>query len=505
MLKITAFGRFFFMKQVLIFVLCLFLTLSCCACGQQTVPDSPQSPQTQPSTLPAPQGQSTASQVPPAGTATPTVSGEQDSYNLTWGEMQSADFWIALADDAQAVRMTPEEIEQYNHSITLCYDTDVENLATWSETLNKAKLLNLLNNYGPTPDSGYYTPDGPITNQQRAEMGENRNANAVQDQNPVRYGFVVNNTILRTFPSAVPLYDSPYDEEYDKAAETAFKIWEPLLVLHISTDQQWFLVRAYDYLGWLPVTDVGLCDRATWDDLCAALKDNQLTVTAARLPLDGSFSQPRLDGTVLKMGTRLPLVTDAESCDNAITDNCHIVRLPLRAEDGTLEVVDARIPLQEDVCVGNLPYTSEVILRQVFKLLGHRYGWGGTADGWDCSSICQDVFRTVGLDLPRNSGCQRRIPGFIDVKDMNDQQKTDALATLLPGAMLELPGHQTMYIGRFEGQDYLIHSTFGVYDGLGNLYKANSVIVSSVQAFRSNGKTLLQNFRGFSMPANVSQ
>jgi len=27
------------------------------------------------------------------------------------------------------------------------------------------------------------------------------------------------------------------------------------------------------------------------------------------------------------------------------------------------------------------------------------------------------------------------------------------------------------------------------------------VIVSSVKAFRSNGKTLLQNFRGFSMPA----
>jgi hypothetical protein len=33
-----------------------------------------------------------------------------------------------------------------------------------------------------------------------------------------------------------------------------------------------------------------------------------------------------------------------------------------------------------------------------------------------------------------------------------------------------------------------------------DFYNANSVIVSSVQALRSNGKSLLQNFRGFSMP-----
>lgn len=500
------------MKRVLILTLCSCLCLSCCACGQQdSAPiGDPAGPEVQiqaePQSVPVtPAPESVIPQPPAPETAVPTVSGEQDSYNRTWGEMQNADFWIALADDPQAIRMTPEEIVEYNRAITLLYDTDVENLSGWPETLTMAKLLDLLNHYGPTPDSGYYTPDGLITSQQRTAIGENRNASAVQTENPVRYGFVVNNTILRTFPSAIPLYDSSHDEEYDKAAETAFKIWEPLLVLHTSADGEWFLVRAYDYLGWLPVTDVGLCDRTSWDELCTALTENQLTVTAARLPLDGSFTQPRLDGTVLKMGTRLPLVADAASCDNAIADNCHIVQMPLRADDGSLEVVTARIPLQEDVCVGNLPYTTEAILRQVFKLLGHRYGWGGTADGWDCSSICQDVFRTVGLDLPRNSSRQRRIPGCMDVKDTTDQHKTDALSTLLPGAMLELPGHQTMYIGRFEGEDYVIHATFGVYDGQGQLYKANSVIVSSVQAFRSNGKTLLQNFRGFSMPATLSQ
>lgn len=510
------------MKRLLVFLLCTVIVLSLCACGkeepsiapesgpsvtlssEQTTDTPPQPEQAAPAPMPAPAPvpEAPVEQVPPA--FVPTVSGEQDSYNLTWGEMQSPDFWIALCDDPQAIRMTEEEIEAYNASIAGLFETDVEDLASWPETMSRAKLLKLLNHYGPTPDSDYYTPDGPITPAQRAEMGENRNTTAVAEQTPVQYGFVTRNTILRTFPSPVPLYDSPSAWEYDKAAETAFKIWEPVLILHTSADGQWYLARAYDYLGWLPVTDAALCDRQQWLELCDALQNQRLTVTAARLALDGSFHNPEIDGTVLKMGTRLPLVF-YKVADNAISDNCHIVQLPLREKDGRLKLVSARIPKQEDVCEGELPYTTEILLRQVFKLLGHRYGWGGTADGWDCSSICQDVFRTMGVDLPRNSGSQRKIPGCIDTSDMTAQQKTDALATLLPGAMLEMPGHQTMYIGRFEGEDYVIHATHGVYDTQGRLYEANSVIVSSVQARRSNGKSLLENFRGFSMPAVLEQ
>ena len=74
------------------------------------------------------------------------------------------------------------------------------------------------------------------------------------------------------------------------------------------------------------------------------------------------------------------------------------------------------------------------------------------------------------------------------------------LEGLLPGAMLELRGHQTLYIGSFDGEDYVIHATHGVYDALGRFYNANAVIVSSAEAFRSNGRTLMENFRAFSMP-----
>ncbi len=484
------------MKKILLFVLCLALLTGCTA--QPVEPPAPAVPDPVPVEPQTPVEPILPEE--PAVPALPTVSGDRDPYNRTWGEMQSADFWIALSEDPQAVRMTGEQIAQYNTSLALIGGTKVENLAAWPESLSRMELLLELNYYDPTPDGGYYTCDDPITADQQAFMRDNRNEAAVQDSNPVGYGFVTENLILRRYPTDIPLYDYPGDTEYDQAAETAFRIWEPVLVLHRSADDQWLLVRAYDYLGWVKVEQVALCDRDQWEDVQADIRDACLTVLAPRLALDGAFYNPGQHLTVLKMGTILPLEKQSNGADNACDENCWIVRLPGRDEQGRLQMISARIPKNEDVIRGYLPYTTENVLRQAFKLLGHRYGWGGLAEGWDCSSICQDVYRTMGLMIPRNSSNQRQIPGAHQVQNLTAAQKQPLLESMLPGAMPELPGHQTMYIGTYEGESYVIHSTHGVYDKQGRFFNANSVIVSSVQAYRSNGLTLLENFRGYSVP-----
>ena len=505
------------MKQLTSLLLSVLLLASLCACGQDigiigsadgptTVIVSGQpAPETSDQQMSAPPAQEAPSPAQSQGSVLPTVSGEMDPLNRTWSEMQSADFWLALCEAPQAVRMTPEEIAQYNASLSAVNGTRVEKLTAWPSVLSHMELCDLLDRYGEKPASDYYTPDGPITADQQAQMGANRNRSAVGNENVVQYGFLTENLIMRSFPSDIPLYDSPDAWEYDKAAETALKLWEPVLVLHPSTDGKWLLVQAYDYLGWVETEKVALCDREYWQTLCDAMKTDYLTVLAPRLPLDGSFYMSGQHNIVLKMGTVLPLATDETEADNATADNCHIVLLPRRAEDGTLATYTARIPQNEEVVEGCLPFTTENLLRQVFKLLGHRYGWGGTQEGWDCSSICQDAYRTVGLFLPRNSGNQRVVPASYWVEGKSADEKQALLETLLPGAMLELKGHQTMYIGTFEGESYVIHATHGVYGETGDFYNANSVIVSSVEAFRSNGRSLMENFRGFSMPVAPDQ
>ncbi len=467
------------MKRIMVLLLCALLLLPLCACASR----SQQAPLF----------------------AKVSVSGEKDPYNRTWSEMQSADFWIAQCEDPQAIRMTAEEIAAYNDSLSSVKGTNVEKLAAWPSVLSYVELSDLLDRYGREPSADFYTPAGPITADEQLQMNLNRNKSAVVNENLVQYGFLTENLIMRTFPSEVPLYDSPDAWEYDKAAETALKVWEPVLVLHPSADGEWLLVQAYDYLGWVETEKVALSDRENWQTLCDAMKTDYLTVLAPRLPLDGSFREPEQYAIDLKMGTVLPLAIGETESDNAIADNCYVVMLPRRAEDGSLETYTARIPKNEDVVVGCLPFTSENLLRQVFKLLGHRYGWGGTVEGWDCSSICQDAYRTVGLFVPRNSGNQRKVPASYWVDGQSASEKQKLLETLLPGAMLEMPGHQTMYIGSYKGEGYVIHATYGVYDSKGNAYKANSVIVSSVKAFRSNGRTLLDNIRAFSMPETPAE
>ena len=488
------------MKRTLSVILFAAMLAALCACGLQPAEPVPQQPpvQTEPQ---QPASGPAAPTEPEAGDIeAPALSGTQDSFNRTWPEMQDAGFWIGLAEDPQSVRMTAEEIADYNAALAGVEGADVEDLSAWPQQLSAGRLLALLRAYGEAPDSGLFTPEGPITADQQATIRSNRNEAALAADNPVQYGFLTENVILRSYPSSLPLYGSPDSPEYDLAAETALKLWEPLLVLHPSADSGWYLVRSYDYLGWVPSASVALCGRSTWDSLCRSLQSEGLTVLAPKLPLEGSFSNPGQQALVLKMGTVLPLVSGSGGADNASADNCYIVRLPQRKEDGTLGLVPARIPKNEDVAPGFLPFTTENLLRQAFKLLGRRYGWGGTAEGWDCSSLCQDVYRTMGIFLPRNSGSQRRVPGCFDVEGSTVSEKQALLEELLPGAMLELRGHQTLYIGSFDGEDYVIHATHGVYDALGRFYNANAVIVSSAEAFRSNGRTLMENFRAFSMP-----
>ncbi len=491
------------MKKLTAILLCAAALCALCACQGTTPPpqtptEAPVQTQTEQPATAAPTEAPVQTPTDPAGV---TVSGDMDPYNRTWTEMQTADFWIALCEEPQAVRMTEEEIDAWHEALPGVSGVNVEDLSAWPESLSRVALLDLLSYYDPTPSGDYFTPSGAITTDQQQAMNENRNEHALADQNPVRYGFVVENALLRTYPSSISLYDYFNDYEYDKSVETAFKVWEPVLVLHTSADGEWLLVRAYDYLGWIRTEQVALCSRDQWDRLRADMKEDYVTVLGPRVAMDGSFDYAEQHTVILKMGTVLPLVPGSNGADNACDENCYIVRLPLREKDGQLKTVTARLPKSEDVTEGCLPYTTENVLRQAFKLLGHRYGWGGMVEGWDCSSICQDVYRTVGLFIPRNSGNQRQLPGNLAVNGVSASGKQMFLNELLPGAMLELPGHQTMYIGTFNGESYVIHSTHGVYDQHDRFYNANAVIVSSVNAYRSNGLTLMDNFRGFSVPA----
>ena len=109
--------------------------------------------------------------------------------------------------------MTAEEIADYNAALAGVEGADIEDLSAWPQQLSAGRLLALLRTYGEAPDSGLYTPEGPITADQQATIRGNRNEAALAADNPVQYGFLTENVILRSWPSSLPLYGSPDSPE----------------------------------------------------------------------------------------------------------------------------------------------------------------------------------------------------------------------------------------------------------------------------------------------------
>ena len=429
--------------------------------------------------------------------------GPRDPITGACPEMQQAEFWIGLDETAGQLRMTAEECAAYNAGLTQTPGTDVEDLSRYGQEITAAAVQELLPG-GAAPREGYYTGGTLITAEQRRAIEQNTGLEGFVSHAP-QYGFVTRSTLLRRYPSGLPLYLEPDDAEFDQAVETRAKLWEPFVLLHTSADGQWYFVRTRDYAAWLQAADGALCSRERWDSLRQRLEEDFLIVTAPRLSLAGSAALPELAALSPEMGTRLPLEREVALADNAVTGNCWVVQVPLADTEGNLQLARVRIPKSGDAKEGCLPYTGENLLRQAFRLLGQRYGWGGMFGDWDCSSFCQDVYLTLGLRLPRNSGSQSRIPGGIALSGLTEEEKAAALAALQPGTLVVLSGHQTMYLGTYAGEPYLIHATYALYDAAGERYVQNAVIVSSALAFRSNGKTILANSHTLALPAKKSE
>lgn len=131
--------------------------------------------------------------------------------------------------------------------------------------------------------------------------------------------------------------------------------------------------------------------------------------------------------------------------------------------------------------IGPLPATHTVLLRQAFKFLGERYGWGNDYDARDCSGFVLDVYRSLGIALPRNTGDQARSPALRNVPfDVRAPlpQRLQQLAQLQVGDLLYIPGHVMLVIGHEHGAPWVIHDVAGAN------YRAAD---GSVQRARLNG------------------
>lgn len=378
--------------------------------------------------------------------------------------MLEPEFWIAKPGTAKKVLMSPEEIEEWNNLTADAIDRVVQ-FEEYPETMTKAELVAKIDTVSKVPTSKRYLADGteiPGRSPYYDPFVANMPKDAIADEFPVRFGITVRRTNLRVLPHESPLYSSK-TSPHDQFQWTAVYALEPLAVLHTSADGQWYFVHIYTCFAWIPVEDVALFESKE-AMLEYAKRDPFLMITGDRVFTQYNTSNPEIAELQLDMGVRVPLCAAEEigdSIDGQKPDGNFVVLLPTRRDDGTVELKQGLVARNADVNLGYLPYTQENVLRQAFKMLGQRYGWGGTFNARDCSAFLMDIFKTMGLNPPRNSTEQAKSAvGEAVIKDaMTLAELEDLLDGVDPGTGIFRSGHAMLYIGKYDGEHYIIHDS----------------------------------------------
>ena len=369
-------------------------------------------------------------------------------------EMKTAGYWISRNPYPDKLIMTPKEIKCFN-----TYIRDelklVKDISNYPQTMEREEILTLLEKtFHYIVKKHYYKANGKKASFNFfKKIKENMNLSSIPEKINVCFGFIVRYANQRLLPTNQALYRKKGDIEFDRLQNSALDIGTPLAILHISKDKKWYFVESPLSIGWVEVDKVAIC---SLEELKQYLNPDKFIVVIK--PKADIFLNPSLTfhyGYV-RMGVKFPLKKE----DKEIVE----IIIPKRKKDGTLKLILAYMK-KKDVHKGYLPYTPRNIIEQAFSLLNAPYGWGGMYGEQDCSRFIQEIFATVGINMPRNSTDQAKVGELIarfDEKTKEEEKIKIILSRAIGGiTTLRLKGHIMLYLGSVNGRPYVIHETWG--------------------------------------------
>jgi cell wall-associated NlpC family hydrolase len=424
----------------------------------------------------------TPTQIPPSG-----VMGIGDAQ-LT------PQFWVGQLAHPDRVVMDTAAIAAENAKL-FQLDPSMHDLRKLPAMLSRAQVEGWITGLADAPDRPLFDVHGkPVPQATLDAIVADRALAAIPAQQPTRYGLVVHRAALRTFPTALRVFSSDDDTDIDRFQESGMFPGTPVVIAHTSADGQWLFVVSPRYAAWVEsrfVAEGSAKQVFDYDD-----KTPYRIVAGASVRTVFTPEQPAVSQLQLDMGTRVPLASGlaADQPVNGQTAyTSWTLDLPTRDADGTLQFTPALLQKNTDTAADYLPLTRANIIRQAFKFLGERYGWGHAYDGRDCSGFVSDVYRSMGVQMPRNTSKQSISPALNRVHftaaDSHDARVQAALQ-LQVGDLVYIPGHVMMVIGRIDGQPYVIHDTSGMSylkpDGSMAHVKLNAVSVTPLLPLRAN-------------------
>lgn len=398
----------------------------------------------------------------------------------------NADYWIQRQPQADQVVLDAAAIAAQNSRLQQL-DPSVHRLDALPATLGRDQVAAWIEAMSRRPDRSLFDAQGQELSEAAIDaLVEDTNLAALPAEQATRYGLVVHRADLRTFPSRMRVFNSRGDTDIDRFQESGLFPGDPVAIVHESRDGQWWFVVSAAYTAWIEKRRVA--EGPSEQVFGYARKTPYLVVTGATAHTVFTPELPAISNLQLDMGTRVPLLADWPA-DTPVNGQhaytSHVIELPVRGADGSLRFTPALLPRREDVATQYLPLTRANLIGQAFKFLGERYGWGHSYNARDCSGFVSEIYRSFGVQLPRNTRDQAVSPALNRIafgEDDDRNKRGQALGELQVGDLIYIPGHVMMVIGEIDGEPYLIHDTTGISyrgtDGRVSRAKLNGVAVS---------------------------
>ncbi|MGV8922549.1 MAG: SH3 domain-containing protein [Thermomonas sp.] len=407
------------------------------------------------------------------------------------------DFWVHRQPAADTPLLDAATVATRNADL-FARDASMHDLTAMPAMLTGTQVRTWIEAMSSRPTRTLYDMQGKEVPASTLDaLAANLALDAIPTSQPTRFGLVVARAPMRSFPTLQRVFSRLGDTDIDRWQESAEFPGTPVVIAHASADRKWLFVASPRYAAWMPAQFVAQGPR---DKVLAYYTDEApyRVITGAKPRLVYTPDNPALSELQLDMGTRLPDMSSlrAATIQGQAPAYHWTVRVPLRLDDGSLDFASALLPRTADSHLGPLPLTRANIIRQAFKFLGERYGWGHDYNGRDCTGFVSEVYASMGLILPRNTSTQAVSPVFrrthFEPGDARSKRMA-AVDALDVGDLIYIPGHVMMYIGRIGDTPYVIHDTNGgtVLDanGVPKSLKLNGVSVTPLTALHFDAET----------------
>lgn len=374
-------------------------------------------------------------------------------------------YWVQRLKQPDRVVLDRAAVDAQNARL-YAIDKSMHDLSKLPELLPDTQVREWIDKLRPSFDREMFDERGQPLDRARlsAETTDNLNLTALGKTVAPRFGLVVQRADLRAVPSRLRVFRSADDHDIDRWQESALFPGTPVAIVHESRDGKWWFVVSPNYAAWIEKQYVA--EGAREQVLGYGRERPSIVVTGANVRTTFTPEEPRVSSLQLDMGLKLPLrdYDPREPVNGQDAYASHVIELPVRDGDGKLQFVPALVPRSADVAADYLPLTHANLVRQGFKFLGERYGWGNSYGTRDCSSFVSEVYRSMGVQLPRNTSDQAVSPALNRIafdKAWTREQRMKIVRDTRPGDLIYIPGHVMMVIGHDQGRTWVIHDTSG--------------------------------------------